>query len=366
MTYSSESSATVIIPTLNEYENIRLLVSDLRSQTGVSVSIIIADGGSTDGTLNYTTENNIQVIHSAAGRATQMNQAACIAKSELLLFLHADTRLPENTTLSHALVNYNAERADTSGILAGHFPIRFHRKVHHKHTLFWRYAEEKTATNRPDTINGDQGLLISQKDFRKLGGFDETLHFLEDQKIADAIFSNGKWIVLPGYIITSARRFETEGEHRLYILMSIIMGLFKTGFNDFFTLAPTLYRQQKHTEKLYLTPFFKLIWKIKYRNLGLKNSVLAWYRIGKYVRSHSWQMFYFFDQALRPLYRKKIYPLLRMYDNFIHKLLDHRLGNIITMLLVFTWFMGVLQPIFWILERNELNSNIGKTEENVS
>lgn len=354
MSQRTQQPVTIIIPAINELSAIQDLVPDIQMQTAPNLSIIIADGGSTDGTLEYAKSNGLKISESAAGRAKQMNAASRLVDTGLLLFLHADTRLHSNTILENAISHYVLTQTHYSGILAGHFPIRFSRKPKKNRTLFWRYAEEKTDTNRPDSINGDQGLLISKADFAKLGCFDERLHFLEDQKISEKIFELGRWIVLPDHIITSARRFESEGEHRLYVLMSIIMGLFKTGFNDFFVLAPALYRQQRHTEKLYLTPFFKLIWHIKVKKLGLRKSIIAWYRVGRYIRSHSWQMFYFFDQLLRPLYKKRVYPCLWFHDHVFEKFIQNPIGNVITMVVAFLWFMGILMPVYWLCERKPL------------
>tara|TARA_B100000749_G_scaffold280875_1_gene279570 strand:- start:20413 stop:21495 length:1083 start_codon:yes stop_codon:yes gene_type:complete len=347
---------TVVIPTLNERENLRVLVQDLNSQLDEPPEILVADGGSTDGTLDYLKNYNIQHIISPSGRAIQMNTAAKTVKTEFILFLHADTRVKDPLSLKRALQLFCAERDRYDKPLAGHFPLRFLGKNKNQHSLFWRYAEEKTDSNRPDSINGDQGLLIERDDFFRLGQFDESLHFLEDQKFSEKVFEEGKWIVLPGFIETSARRFETEGEHQLYILMAIIMGLFKTGFTDFFELAPALYRQQKSTQKLYLTPFFQLIWSIKSKKLGFKKSVIAWYRVGRYIRSHSWQMFYFFDQLARPIYGQRVYPLLWFHDHIFEKFIKHPPANIITGVVAFVWFMGILQPTYWLLERKALKS----------
>ena len=72
--------------------------------------------------------------------------------------------------------------------------------------------------------NGDQGFLMCRSYFKELGGFNTDLPFLEDQDLAERIRSDGRWVTLPGVLQTSARRFETEGFHRRYILMAIMMG----------------------------------------------------------------------------------------------------------------------------------------------
>jgi rSAM/selenodomain-associated transferase 2 len=356
MSEDTFSDLTIIIPAINERDNIEQLTADIRAQVAVRAKILIADGGSTDDTTHLARSHHLSLISCDPGRAKQMNAGASAANTELLLFLHADTRLTQPNLLKNALHAYRAQRKIYAGILAGHFPIQFtkNEKSSVKNKLFWRYAEEKTAFNRPDTINGDQGLLISREDLSRLGGFDESLHFLEDQKISANIFQKGRWILLPGQLTTSARRFETEGTYRLYILMSIIMGLFKTDFDAFFERAPALYRQQNHSNTLLLTPFFQLIWSIKIKQLGLIKSFIAWYKVGQYIRGHSWQLFYFLDQLLRPLYQKKKYPLLWLHDHVIEKLVNNVVFNTITMVIAFLWFMVVLFPACWILERKRL------------
>src|SRR5262249_13382024 len=150
--------------------------------------------------------------------------------------LHADSQLTAPRLLADAL----AAVREAGARAAGHFPLRF-SGTSPEHALFYRYIEGKTRLNRPHTINGDQGLLLARRFFDELGGFDEPLPFLEDQPLPARIFERGKWIVLPGELVTSARRFETEGVRERYTLMAIIMGLYASGADAFFPAAPKIY-----------------------------------------------------------------------------------------------------------------------------
>jgi hypothetical protein len=78
-----------------------------------------------------------------------------------------------------------------------------------------------------------------------LGGFDERLPFIEDEHFAARIVQSGRWITLPSSLLSSARRFETEGHLRRYILMSIIMGMHAAGVDEFFRHAPKVYVAQE-------------------------------------------------------------------------------------------------------------------------
>ena len=128
------------------------------------------------------------------------------------------------------------------------------------------------------------------------------------------------------------------------------MGLYNAGMTDFFRLAPKLYAEQKKTQKLRLIDFFDLTWKIQTEKLGFKKSILLWYKIGSYIRSHSWQMFYFFDQLARPLIGSRRYPFLFFHDRCFNPLIRNPPCNIITMIVAIAWFYGVLTPVYRFLD----------------
>ncbi len=343
---------TVIIPAMNEAKNLCSLLPQLSDQLDINMEIIVSDGGSSDHTQDICHANKAKHLNSPKGRAKQMNFAVSHAEHDLLIFLHADSRIQEPHFISNAIDFFiDCVQTVQNTNLAGHFPIKFIRRHHqHKHDLAYRYMEEKTLTNRPDTINGDQGLLIFRSFFRDLGGFDESMHFLEDQKISHHIFQNGQWLLLPGFLYTSARRFETEGIKRLYMFMGMIMGLYKAEIDIFFKLAPQLYKEQKDSDVLLLTPFIKLTWTIQLRHLTLWESISGWYRIGKYIRSNSWQVFYFFDQLLRPIYGKPLYPLLHFHEKIVYPLTNNVVFDIIAMILGYIWFALIIFAVFAIIE----------------
>ena len=281
-----------------------------------------------------------------------MKAAAEKASGAYYLFLHADSRIDDPYLLSNALDALQQEAQENCRV-AGHFCLRFVRATK-RNTLAYRYIEEKTASNRAGTINGDQGLLLAKKFFRQLGGFDASLPFLEDQRMAAKIRSQGVWITLPGSLQTSARRFEAEGFHRRYLLMSMMMGLYSIGELAFFTRAPEVYRVQEETGKLLLSPFFGLIWHMIRHDWGLFGSIRIFYRLGRSVRQNFWQLFFFFDVWCRSLLGAGRYPCLNLYDRFIAPCINFRIVNALAGLLCFVWFMGILAPFFWLLDFQEL------------
>ncbi len=351
---------SVIIPTLNEADTLPALLADLGRQEDLALEIIIGDGGSTDATEAVAGTFDVRFIRCPRGRGAQMNAASGQATGEYFLFLHADSRLDAPRLLVNALAALQQAEPDQPWV-AGHFRLRFMRSGQ-RNSLAYRYIEAKTALNRTNTTNGDQGMLLSRTFFYHLGGFDDSLPFLEDQRLAEKIRSLGRWITLPGCLHTSARRFESEGWHRRYLLMGMMMGLFSIGELTFFTRAPGVYRVQQETGQLLLSPFFGLLWSLVRRDWGLSGTLRTFYRLGHYIRHNAWQLFFFFDVWLRPQLGLGRYPLLGFYDRLVGPCLDFRLLSALTGLGCFVWYMGILAPFFWLqesLERTRKNGRRG-------
>jgi rSAM/selenodomain-associated transferase 2 len=342
---------SIIIPALNEADHLPALLKDLQAQRDISLEIIIGDGGSSDATLSFAKNYGVRWVCAKRGRGVQMNAAAGQASGAYYLFLHADSRIEDPYLLRNALEALQHVAIENPWV-AGHFCLRFVRSTK-RNALAYRYVEEKTASNREGAINGDQGLLLAKEFFHQLGGFDESLPFLEDQRMAEKIRSQGVWIVLPGSLQTSARRFEAEGFHRRYLLMGMMMGLHSIGELAFFSRAPQVYRVQHDTGRLLLSPFFSLIWRLVCQEWGLIGSARIFYSLGRYIRENSWQLFFFLDVWCRPLLGARRYPCLSFYDRLIAPCINFRIVNALTGLLCFAWYMGILTPYFWLLDFQE-------------
>ena len=165
----------------------------------------------------------------------------------------------------------------------------------------------------------------------------------------------GNGLPCPGYLKTSARRFETEGFHRRYILMSMMMGLYSVGTEEFFVSAPGVYRVQQDTGTLFLSPFFGLIRRMMRDDWGLLGSIRVFYLLGRYIRQNSWQMFFFLDVRFRPLLGTGRYPFLGFHDRIFGPCTNFKVLNALTGVLCFIWFMGILAPFFWLGDRRRTN-----------
>ena len=328
---------SVILPTLNEAANLPGLLTQLRAQQGIALQIIVADGGSTDATREIAEHQGAEWLEGPAGRALQMNLGATRARADWLLFLHADSGLSDPGQLARALAALRATRQQLGHErVAGHFRLRFQR-TRPGHDLAYHYYQEKSALNRPECTNGDQGLLLSRAFFRQLGGFDESLWFLEDQRLAETIRRLGVWITLPGELLTSARRFEQEGLGRRMVLSALIMNFHAMGWREFFERASDLYRNQDQTARLQLKPIFRLIDQLN-RETGRKVSRQRWLATGRYVLGHAWQPAFFLDVALAYRWGLRRRLFLPLHERLFEPLCGLRPLHYVTAALTWLWF----------------------------
>jgi rSAM/selenodomain-associated transferase 2 len=340
---------SVIVPALDEAAALPGLLEALRAQVGVRLEVVVADGGSRDGSAALAEAQGARVVRTSRGRAIQMNAGAACARAPLLLFLHADSGLPVRHLLREALRALRTEQVEDARV-AGHFPLRFIDRGS-RHRLLYRVLEAKTATNRPDSIHGDQALLISRAWFTELGGFDERLPFLEDESMAARIFAAGRWIVLPGELQTSARRFEREGTYRRYTLMAVMMGMHAAGLDEFFQRAPAVYAAQAEATRLSPGPYLSLVRRLM-REAGWRGAARIAVRVGGYVRRQSWQPFLWLDvAAARPLLGASRSPFLRLHDRVVEPLIDHRAADVFTAACVTLWFLVLLPAGYTVVDR---------------
>lgn len=309
---------SVVIPTLNEAEDLPALLADLQAQHGLSLEWIVADGGSDDETLERARSAGAVVVSSQAGRGRQMNQGARFAQADYLLFLHADTRLADPRLLVTAL-----DAFVQSQCLAGHFALRFRRQMA-GHEAFFRRLEAKTRLNRRDAIHGDQGLLIRAADFWALGGFDTGLPFLEDWRMAQAIFRRHGWMQLPGELQTSARRFEVEGHLPRYLLMGLIVAMHEARAMSFFEDSQALYAEQRQTGRLALRPWQRAARRAMLAG-GPARALRRHWRLGRFILRQAWQWALAWDLARGQAVEAVPGPVLRGYQRWLEPILQSAL-----------------------------------------
>ena len=200
---------SIIVPALNEAEGIRATLEALRPFRARGHEVIVVDGGSTDGTPELARPLADRVIASARGRARQPNAGAAAAAGEVLLFLHADTRLPDA-----------ADEAVLGGLRAsgrgwGRFDVRLSgahpmlRVV--ERSMGWRSRLTGVAT-------GDQAMFVRREWFARAGGFPD-LPLMEDVALSKALRRQGPPLCLRDRVVTSSRRWEERGVFRTIGLM---------------------------------------------------------------------------------------------------------------------------------------------------
>ena len=202
----SGASICVIIPTLNEAAHIADRLTELRDIRGVEV--IVVDGGSADETLDLARAAGARVYSSPPGRARQMNFGATMARSPILLFLHADTRLPQDFAES---VRWTLA---LEGVVAGAFKLRIEAA-----NLGLRLIERlaNLRSRRLQMPYGDQALFLTAETFRQSGGFPE-IPLMEDFNFVRRLKRRGRIAIVPSPALTSARRWAKRGILRQTLL----------------------------------------------------------------------------------------------------------------------------------------------------
>ena len=199
-----------VIPTLNEAATIAAVLQPLQSARQAGHVVVVADGGSEDGTQTLAAPYADQVVVCAAGRALQMNQGAQAAGSvDLLLFLHADTQLPERAV---ALV---CRAMTDTAVSWGWFDARL-GSDDWRLRIIARAMSLRARLTRVCT--GDQALFVRRWQFDALGGFPE-LRLMEDVAFSKALRKCGQSAVIRQPVTTSSRRWEQQGVLRTVWLM---------------------------------------------------------------------------------------------------------------------------------------------------
>ncbi len=198
---------SIILPTLNEAEGIAAALAPLQALRRAGHEVIVADGGSADGTPALAAPLADRVIAAPRGRARQMNAGAAAAGGDALLFLHADTRLPEGA----------AERV--AGALADHAWGRFDVAITGRPALLAVVAALMNLRSRLTGIaTGDQAIFVTRAAFDAVGGYpDQPL--MEDIDLSKRLKRLGPPACLRERVATSGRRWERHGVWPTILLM---------------------------------------------------------------------------------------------------------------------------------------------------
>lgn len=200
---------SIIIPVLNEAGATSAFLSHLQGLRQAGHEVIVVDGGSVDGTRERLRPNIDRLLETCAGRARQMNAGAKVANGEVLVFLHADTLLPDTAV-------QDIEKAlTTTSKQWGHFAVR----LSGRHPIFrlieWMMNRRSCITG---IATGDQAMFIRRGAFDLAGGFDD-IPIMEDIAMSKKLKTYGRPACLRTRVRTSSRRWEQHGIVRTVCLM---------------------------------------------------------------------------------------------------------------------------------------------------
>lgn len=199
---------SIIVPVLNEAGAMSALAAQLRPLMREGAEVLLVDGGSTDDTCALAVRAGLQVLHSACGRATQMNAGAARTTGDVLLFLHADTQLPPRAL----------EQVQSSlqpPYCWGRFDVRISGQSRMlgvvAFMMNWRSRLTGMAT-------GDQAIFMTRQAFESIGGMPEQ-PLMEDIEVSRRLRELASPACLRCKVTTSGRRWDSRGVWRTIFLM---------------------------------------------------------------------------------------------------------------------------------------------------
>lgn len=200
---------SVVVPVLNEAATLAINLARLKPFRTRGAEVIVVDGGSRDGSAEAAGPFADRVLVATAGRASQMNAGARVASGDVLLFLHADARLPPDADLRirTALERSNRVWGRFDIRLSGHGPLL--RVVE----FFMNLRSRLTGI-----ATGDQAMFVRRSAFEKLGGF-PALALMEDVAFSARLKRESRPLCLRARVVASSRKWEREGALRTIWLM---------------------------------------------------------------------------------------------------------------------------------------------------
>ncbi|MEN8181499.1 MAG: TIGR04283 family arsenosugar biosynthesis glycosyltransferase [Myxococcota bacterium] len=188
----------VVIPTLDERDRIK---QSVESALAPGVDVVVADGGSRDGTVEVAVRAGARVVAAPRGRARQLAIGTRAAQGEAIVLLHADTLLPE------AWADGVRDALADPAVAGGCFVLRFDRRTPALRVIEWGAWLRSALFALP---YGDQALFVRRQVLERIGGIPEAA-IMEDLDLVRALRRCGRLVRLPMPAITSARRYEARG-----------------------------------------------------------------------------------------------------------------------------------------------------------
>jgi rSAM/selenodomain-associated transferase 2 len=198
----------IVVPVLNEAQGIQATLQALAPLRQRGARVVVVDGGSQDDTRALAQAHADAVIEGPRGRALQMNAGAALGWGEVLLFLHADTTLPEHAD-AHLL------QALSQGYVWGRFDVRIDGRPR---MLAVVAAMMNLRSRWTGIATGDQAIFMRRATFAQVGGF-APLPLMEDIDLSQRLCAVGSPACLRQRVLTSGRRWEQRGVWRTIVLM---------------------------------------------------------------------------------------------------------------------------------------------------
>ncbi|MFT0548729.1 TIGR04283 family arsenosugar biosynthesis glycosyltransferase [Allopusillimonas ginsengisoli] len=215
----SRMQLTVVIPVLNEASNLARLRQQIHTLVNAGCEVVVADGGSNDASLALATEPGVYWLSATRGRASQMNAGAALASREVILFLHADTQLPDTAI------------ADIASAVAGPAACwgRFDVVIAGRSRLLPVIAAMMNLRSRISGIaTGDQAVFVRRDVFAQLGGFPQQ-DLMEDIELSWRLRKHSRPVNLRTKVVTSGRRWDDNGACKTILLMWHLRLLYSLG-----------------------------------------------------------------------------------------------------------------------------------------
>ncbi len=209
--HRAAAGISIIIPSLNEADHIADTIASIGH--GDNTQIIVADGGSIDDTVSIAGSLGATVIESSPPRSRQLNQGADAASEDVLLFLHADTRLPEGFGTSVFRTLWRP------GVAAGAFELRIDAPG--RALRFVEYVANRRSRYLKMPY-GDQAIFMLSEVFHQMGGFPD-MPIMEDFELIRRLQKKGDVVTVPEPVVTSPRRWLNHGILKITLIHQLIV-----------------------------------------------------------------------------------------------------------------------------------------------